>query len=104
MKEKGYITILNPDPIIHFTHTSLKEIITKEIRRNKSFRKNNLKDLTTYSFNEMVFSHFIYMIKAIVNGTLKNKEIFWLLTPLLLYIRTLCYILSLQEYSNSKSF
>jgi glycosyltransferase involved in cell wall biosynthesis len=103
MKERGYITILNPDPIIHFTHTSLKEIITKEIRRNKSFRRNNLKDLTTYSFNEIVFSHFIYMIKAIVNGTLKNKEMFWLLTPLLLYIRALCYILSLQKNDNKKS-
>jgi len=103
LKERGYITILNPDPIIHFTHTSLKEIITKEIRRNKSFLKNNLKDLTTYSFNEMVFSHFIYMIKAIVNGTLKNKEMFWLLTPLLLYIRALCYLLSLQRNATKKA-
>lgn len=89
LKDSGYSVVYYNDSIVHNTMRSLKEIYHRSLWGSEAFKKQGI-DFYQQSKSDMIreniFLGFIGMFKGLIRG-----EMFWLIFPLMIAIKSLAY-------------
>lgn len=88
LKNKGYKIIYLKDAVYHDTDMglSISKFIKKQIRGASSLSTNS-KTKMNLSKRDMVYENFFLGTKGMIFGLLKERDISWLLFPLLVFLR-----------------
>lgn len=92
LKDDGYKLIYIKDPIYHDTDMglSIRKFIKKQILGANAFTKDNFQS-TELSIGEIFHEQVIIGMKGMIRGIVKDRDISWLLFPLLLFLRLIIY-------------
>jgi glycosyltransferase involved in cell wall biosynthesis len=94
LKAAGFKVVLNPEPIVHVSHTTWHEILQKELRRNRSFARADVQTLTGYGEYELAARQLLNAIKSTLLGIALDADVSWLLVPLIMLMRGMARLLS----------
>jgi glycosyltransferase involved in cell wall biosynthesis len=91
---KGYEVIFYGDPVYHDTHDTLTELVRKDLRRAKNFKRAGLTNLTGIPLCELVTVNLIIGIYLSLKNLLTKKKIYFGAVLIILLLRLLTYLLS----------
>jgi glycosyltransferase involved in cell wall biosynthesis len=91
---KDYEVIFYNDPVYHDTHDTLTELIRKDLRRAKNFKKVGLANLTGIPLRELLTVNLTFGIYLSLKNLFVKKKIYFGMVPIVLLLRLIAYLLS----------
>jgi glycosyltransferase involved in cell wall biosynthesis len=91
---KKYHVVFFNEPVYHDTHSSLAEIVRKDLRRSKNFKMYNLSDLSGVPLCIFLMVSLIVGLYLSIKYLFKRKKVFYGIIPILLIIRLITYAVS----------
>lgn len=97
---RGYSYVFFEEPIIHYTNMSLGEFTRNQLWGARDYAKFGIGRLGI-TFTGGLFEHFVVGIRGMIKGMSKERDPSWLIYPLLLMIRVVCYIVRYLQHTIS---
>lgn len=97
LKDNGYQVIYLRDPLFHDTMRSIGEFAKKQFVGARTFTETGFQLMGT-SLSEVLYEQIILCTKGMVKGLLIERDISWILFPLVLFIRLIAYIYIYTKY------
>ncbi|MEM2180851.1 MAG: glycosyltransferase family 2 protein [Nitrososphaeria archaeon] len=95
---KGHSIVFYDDPVYHDSHKTLSEIIKKDLRRSKNFKRIGLSTITGISFKKLLFSYIKVGIFISIKNLFMMKKPFFGVVPIIVLLRFLTYFLMYVLY------
>ena len=89
LKDAGYKVVQYEDPVIHDSMKSLKALYIRSLWGSKAFKSKGLDFYQQTKFDiirEQYYIGFKGMLKGLING-----QFFWLIFPLLIFVKSMAY-------------
>jgi len=91
LAKEGYETIFYDDPVYHDTHNTLNELVRKDIRRAKNFKKKGLTRSTGIPLVELVKMNLKIGLSLSLKNLFTKKEAYFGIVPILILLRLIIY-------------
>jgi glycosyltransferase involved in cell wall biosynthesis len=86
-----YEVLYYNDPIFHDSHSSIKEIITKDVRRVRNFKKIGFSNSTGIPLFEFVKTNLEIGLLQSMRCFITKKKAYYGIVPIIIFLRTIIY-------------
>ena len=94
---RGYEVLFYDDPVYHDSHNTLTELVRKDLRRAKNFKKRGLTPLVGIPLGELLTVNLIVGFFMSLKYLFTKKKAYFGIVPILLLLRlitySICYLL-----------
>ena len=88
---KGYEVIFYNDPVYHDSHNTLTELVRKDLRRAKNFKKRGLTPSTGIQLRELIIVNLTVGFFLSLKNLFTKKKAYFGIVPILLLLRLITY-------------
>ena len=97
LRDRGFKVVVSEEPLYHDTMRSLGEYVKKQIIGARTFSKTGF-GIMDSSKKDIIFIEIVLGFKQAIRGLIIDKDISWILFPLLISIRILVYAYVFLDY------
>jgi len=90
---KGYEVIFYNDPVYHDSHNSLTELVCKDLRRARNFKKMGLTTSTGIRLRELITVNLIVGFYLSFKNLFIKKKVYFGMVPIILLLRLITYLI-----------
>lgn len=88
---EGYSVLFYHNPVYHDTHTNIRELVLKDIRRAMNFKKIGLASSTGIPLSELVKTNLKIGLFLSIKNLITRKETYFGIVPVIVLLRLLVY-------------